>query len=131
MARRFSRLAATAVAVIVGTGVIQCLRLVGNPTHLFTTDHGRYLIGKFVVIALMLKLADANRRRVNLRFQRPDAATPRAASDLGRSMAVEMFAGLAVIGITAALVVSPPATAGDQPPGDRPVDARPASEVGP
>jgi copper transport protein len=113
VAQRFSRLAFTAVVVIVATGVVQALRLVGSPAQLFATDHGRYLVGKIAVIVLMLALADANRRRVNKRFRRPGTAGPRAAADLGRAMAMEMFAGLAVLGITAAMVVSPPATADD------------------
>lgn len=42
--QRFAQLAAVSVGVIVGTGLLQGVRLVGNPARLFDADHGRYLV---------------------------------------------------------------------------------------
>lgn len=109
--RRFSELAKVSVLLIVGTGLLQALRLVGSPTRLLSADHGQYLLVKIAVLAVMLWLADVNRRRVSERFQRPDTATPTAIFDLRRAMGIEMFVGIAIIGITAVMVVSPPAVA--------------------
>lgn len=109
--QRFARLAATSVAVIVVTGAIQALRLVGTPSSLFAADHGRYLLLKLAVMGIMLKVADVNRQRVNRRFQDARSATPHAVYNLRRAMGTELAVGLGVIAITAAMVVSPPAVA--------------------
>lgn len=112
--RRFAELAKWSVLAIVATGVLQALRLVGSPTRLLSADHGQYLLVKVAVLAVMLWLADVNRRRVAARFQRPETATPIAIFDLRRAMGIEMFVGITIIGITAVMVVSPPAVADDE-----------------
>jgi copper transport protein len=110
---RLSTAASIAVGVIVLTGVVQSLRLVGSPGDLLAADHGKYLALKLVVVAVMLGVAALNRRAVrNGRLRSAGAAgsgvdTPR----LRRSILVEFALGLVVIGITSAMVVSPPATA--------------------
>ncbi len=107
--RRFSRLAAVSVAVLVVTGLAQSLRLVGNPTNLFDTNHGKYLALKMVVLAAMLAVANVNRRRVETRLG--DAkALGRHIAPLRQAIVTEFAIGLAIVGITAAMVVSPPAT---------------------
>ncbi len=107
--RRFSRLAAVSVAVLVATGLVQTLRLVGNPTSLFDTNHGKYLAVKIVVLAVMLAVANANRRRVETRLG--DAKTlGRHIGPLRQAIVAEFAIGLAIVAITAAMVVSPPAT---------------------
>lgn len=108
---RFATVAGVAVAVIVVTGVAQTLRLVGAPTDLLRADHGRYLLLKIVVLAAMLKVADVNRRRVARHFRSKSGVRRRVVRNLTRAMVTEFGVGLAVIGITAALVVSPPASA--------------------
>lgn len=107
--RRFSRMAATCVAVLVTTGVVQTIRLVGGPGALFEADHGRYLAVKIVVLAGMLAIANVNRRRVDARLHEPSDA-PRHLDALRRAVVTEFAIGLAIIGITSAMVVSPPAT---------------------
>jgi len=109
--KRFGRLAAISVGVIVGTGVIQAVRLVGSPTQLFAANHGVYRVAKLIFLGMMLKVADINRKRVSRRFQATTTATPRVTGILRRAMGTELAVGLAVIGITAAMVVSPPAVA--------------------
>jgi len=119
--QRFAQLAAVSVGVIVGTGLLQGVRLVGNPARLFEADHGRYLVVKLLVLGVMLWVADVNRRRVSGRFQRPATATPRAVHNLRRAMATELGVGLTIIGITAAMVVSPPAVADEGNPSPGPI----------
>ena len=107
--RRFSRLAAVSVAVLVVTGLVQSLRLVGNPTNLLDNNHGKYLAIKMVVLAVMLAVANVNRRRVETRLN--DTTTLRRhIGPLRQAIAVEFAIGLAIVAITAAMVVSPPAT---------------------
>ena len=109
--QRFGKLAAVSVGIIVGTGFLQAIRLVGSPTRLFAADHGVYLVVKLIILGVMLKVADINRKRVSRRFQETATATPRITGILRRAMGTELAVGLAVVGITAAMVVSPPAVA--------------------
>jgi copper transport protein len=109
LVRRFSRVAAACVAVLVATGVIQSIRLVGTPSALFAADHGRYLAVKIVVLAAMLGLANVNRRRVNARLH-DSSNLPGHLGALRRAVVAEFAIGLVIVGITAAMVVSPPAT---------------------
>ena len=107
--RRFSRLAAVSVAVLVVTGLAQSLRLIGNPTNLFDNNHGKYLALKIVVLAVMLAFANVNRGRVETRLNDATTLGPHVGA-LRQAIAVEFAIGLAIVAITAAMVVSPPAT---------------------
>jgi copper transport protein len=107
--RRFSRVAATCVAVLVITGVVQSIRLVGSPGALFDADHGRYLAIKVAILVAMLGIANANRRRVDARLHEP-SDLPNHLGALRRAVVAEFAIGLVIIGVTAAMVVSPPAT---------------------
>jgi copper transport protein len=60
----FSQLAFTAVATIVGTGVVQSVRQVREVADLTTTSYGRLLLVKVALVAGMLALAAASRRVV-------------------------------------------------------------------
>lgn len=107
---RFSRLAAWSVAALVATGLVQTLRLAGGPAALLSSTHGRILVAKVAVLVVMLAFANANRRRITS-WSRSAAAPGRDVRALRRAIGVEFATGLAVIGLTAAMVVSPPATA--------------------
>ncbi len=107
--RRFSQVAAISVATLVGTGIIQTLRLVGSPMDLLDANHGRYLAAKIVVLAAMLLIANANRQRVDRRLNDP-ATLHRHIGALRQAVVAEFAIGLLIVGITAAMVVSPPAT---------------------
>ena len=102
--RRFGHGARIAVPVIIATGVIQTARLHGGVTTLFTTGHGRLMIMKIALVAVMLRYADRNRRLL--------ARSPMTVSDgrLRRDLTVTALAetgiGLAVVAVTAALVTS-------------------------
>ena len=105
--RRFSRLAASSVAVLVVTGLIQSVRLVGSPTELFSATHGKYLAAKLVVLAVMLAVANVNRRRVDTRLNDP-SRIDHSLGQLRQAIVAEFAIGLVIIGVTAAMVVSPP-----------------------
>ena len=107
---RFSRVASIAVALIVATGMVQAVRLVGGPGQLFDADHGKLLAVKLLVLGGMLFLADMNRRRVNTRLRSAGASARVDVEALRRGMLLELVIGLVIIGVTAAMVVSPPAT---------------------
>ncbi len=107
--RRFSRMAATSVAVLVVTGLVQTVRLVGNPTDLLDVNHGRYLAAKVVVLAAMLGIANANRQRVDRRLD-DSASLSHHIGTLRQAVLAEFAIGLVIVAITAAMVVSPPAS---------------------
>ncbi len=107
--RSFSRVAAISVAVLVATGVVQSLRLVGSPANILDADHGRYLLVKLVIFAGMLGLANLNRRRVDARLDDADNL-PRHLGTIRTAVLGEFAIGLVIVGVTAAMVVSPPAT---------------------
>ena len=119
--RRLSRVASLAVLVIVGTGIVQTVRLVGSPARLLEGAHGRYLAVKLVVLAAMLGLGNVNRRRMHSSFAREHEPSASALGLLRRSILVEFAFGLLILAITTALVVAPPASsnaagAGSLPP---------------
>ena len=95
--------------MLVVTGLVQSFRLVGSPMDLFDADHGRYLFAKVVVLAVMLGVANINRRRVDHRLD-DTANVGQHLGALRSAVLVEFAIGLAIIGLTAAMVVSPPAT---------------------
>ena len=107
--RRFSGVAAAAVAALVATGVVQSIRLVGNPLALFDADHGRILAMKLVALGAMLALARGNRRRVG-RLTDDTARQREHIGTLRRAVAAEFAIGLVIVGLTAALVVATPST---------------------
>ncbi len=108
--RRMSAVAAGAVAVIVGTGAIQTVRLVGSPTQLLDDTHGRYLIAKIVLIAAMLGLANHHRTRLATMFNADQQVGTRN-NTLRRTIITEFAIGMTIIGVTAAMVVAPPSNA--------------------
>jgi copper transport protein len=112
--RRFSRVAAISVAILVATGLVQTVRLVGNPAGLLDADHGRYLAVKVLVLAAMLAIANVNRQRVNRRLDDTTALGTHVGT-LRRAVLAEFAIGLVIIAITAAMVVSPPSTSVSDP----------------
>lgn len=107
--RRFSKVAATSVAVLVVTGLIQTVRLVGNPADLFDVNHGRFLAAKVGVLAVMLGIANANRRRIEHRLD-DSVQLSQHVGGLRQAVLAEFAVGLVIVAITAAMVVSPPSS---------------------
>jgi len=130
---RWSRVAAGCLGVIVLTGTFQAWRQVGTLGALRATDYGRLLIVKVVLVAGMVVLASFSRdlvlHLVPWSRLRPGRAVPVVAGGaddlppgedheadqartlrvLGRSVWVEIAAGIAVLVVTALLVNAPPA----------------------
>jgi copper transport protein len=107
--RNFSRVAAISVAVLVATGIVQSLRLVGSVSDLLDGDHGRYLVVKVIVLAGMLALAQVNRQRVERAVDDDTQLVDRVGA-MRRTVVAEFALGLVIIGITASMVVASPAT---------------------
>lgn len=106
--RRLSRWATVAVTVLVATGFAQSVRLVGSVGDVFATRHGRYLAVKIAVLAVMLAIANGNRRRVSVHLGRTDSPPRATVAALRRGVAWELVAGGVIVAVTAAMVVSPP-----------------------
>lgn len=117
----FSRAALVCVAALVLTGGYQSWRQVGSPTALVTTSYGWLLVGKVALVLLLVGIGTVSRVWVRRHYgqapQRSISARRRvrrgpASQEVARfRRMVGAEAGLAavVLGVTAALVTSPPA----------------------
>lgn len=102
---RFSQIGTIAVGLIVATGIINCLAVVGFPhfTQLPLTTYGQLLIIKLLLFAAMLVLAALNRWRltpalsVAIRDDNPESAVIR----LRRSLLAEGSAAFAILALVA------------------------------
>lgn len=104
--QRFGKVATYAVAVIVITGVIQTLRLHGTIVTLFTENHGRWLLLKLILVAMMLKIGDVNRKRLLKRAVGDESALVKRVDLLRRASTTEIVNGGLVMLITSILVSS-------------------------
>jgi putative copper resistance protein D len=112
--RRFSTVGMVSVSALVLTGLINAWYLVGSVPALLGTDYGRLLLWKLLLFALMVTLAAINRLRLTpqLATATPTAiGTPsrNALARLRRNTLLEMAAGVAIVGIVAALGLTTPA----------------------
>jgi putative copper resistance protein D len=107
-ARRFSAIALALVVAVVLSGAASTLIEVGTVAGLIGTRHGRLLIAKLVLVAVMLLLAARNRRVVPALSG--DAATVGlpAMRRLRASVVGEAIVALAVLAIVAAMTATPP-----------------------
>jgi len=101
---RFGRAATIAVPVIVGTGVVQTLRLHGGITSLFSQSHGRVLLLKLVFVVAMLALANKSRQLNLRRIADEPARLATRRRQLVRAGLTECAVGGVVVAVTAALV---------------------------
>ena len=99
LAHRFSILGIGCVAVLIASGIVNSLFLVGSFAALFGTAYGQLLDVKLALFALMVSLAAINRTRLTPRLADADAAR-RA---LARNAKLEIAAGIAIVGIVGAL----------------------------
>lgn len=92
--RRFSRMAFTAVVVLVATGVYQSWRALGSWDALVSTPYGRLLLVKLGLVALLVALASVSRRWTGrlagpaaaaMRVPAPASPTPETAPPTGVS----------------------------------------------
>jgi copper transport protein len=112
---RFSWIARIAVAVLLTTGVIQSVALVGSFRALVDTDYGLLVLAKVALLGLLVTLGAYNQRWALPRLRRLAVAGDepgRAAAVLRRAVAVEVGFALVVIAVTSVLVVTEPASPG-------------------
>jgi len=100
---RFSLLALVGVAAIVASGVAQSFRQLGEFGQLTTTDYGRLLILKVILVGLMVSLGWFG--RIVLRGVEGGAAL----THLRRSVFAESVVAVVVLGVTSVLSTTVPA----------------------
>ncbi|MFN0027099.1 MAG: copper resistance CopC/CopD family protein [Acidimicrobiales bacterium] len=104
---RFATIAAASVAMLGVTGLIGAARFIEGIDSLFD-PHTRLLAAKLIVLSAMLWVANVNRKRV-MRWAAV-GTNPRRGHiwALRRAMTTELVIGVAVIAITAVMVVTTP-----------------------
>jgi copper transport protein len=105
---RFGFAAERAVAVLVGTGIIQTLRLHTNPFTVFTNLHGFLLIAKIGLVAVILRHAARNRRVLLAKREGDLKQSARVKRVLVQASLVELTLGGAVLVLTSVLVATTP-----------------------
>ena len=109
----FSGMGYAAVAVLIGSGLVNAWVLVGPPARLLTTPYGQLLLVKVCLLAGMLALAAQNRFRLVPALQRSKESCLPAESllqALRRNVIGEQILGLTIVLIVAWLGTLPPAT---------------------
>ncbi|WP_246274083.1 copper resistance CopC/CopD family protein [Phytohabitans houttuyneae] len=130
----FSRAAAVSVVALVATGVFQSWRQVRTVPALLNTTYGQMLIAKVLAVLVILTLAAAARswvrRQYTISGRRAAAGPdPHQLYHFRRRVTHEVLLAVAVLGLSAALVTSEPAStaygAGDDvpPPSGPPTSA--------
>ncbi|HVE63984.1 MAG TPA: copper resistance protein CopC [Mycobacteriales bacterium] len=109
---RWSRLAATAVGVLIVTGLFASWREVQELPALPRTTYGHLLIGKTQLVLGMLTLAMVGRAFV----QRHNAGSEAPVAQLRRSVSWEAGVAALVLAVTTALVETTPARSTYSPP---------------
>jgi putative copper resistance protein D len=95
---RFSRLGAACVVVLLASGIVASVNLLGGPRDLIDSDYGRLLSLKIALFLAMVAVAAVNRFRLTPRLPRADAVAA-----LIRNSLAETVLGLGVIAAVAAL----------------------------
>jgi putative copper resistance protein D len=114
---RFSGMGYAAVAILIGSGLVNAWVLVGSPGRLATTPYGQLLMVKFCLFAGMLALATQNRFRLVPTLQRAKERCLSAETSLRmlrRNVIGEQMLGLAIVLIVGWLGTLQPAIAASQ-----------------
>jgi putative copper resistance protein D len=104
--KRFSTLGVICVAALLPSGIVNTYYLVGSVPALMGTSYGQILLLKLVLVLTMLVLASVNRWQFVPRLAIHDR---KAASQIARNAAIEVWLGVGVIAIVAALGTMEPA----------------------
>jgi copper transport protein len=121
VAHRFSHVALVCVAVLVASGVVTGILVLGtsvvrDPASLMDHAYGRFLLWKIGLLAGMLVLASVNRfvhlGEGPLPRRKPAARTP--GPRMARAVALEALLGVAVLGVAALLTAGSPPYAAAQ-----------------
>ncbi|MDE0706147.1 MAG: CopD family protein [Rhodospirillaceae bacterium] len=100
LGRRFGRIAAVTVPVLIAAGIVIAWRLLGDLAAMTTTGYGLTLLAKIAGVAVLLGAAALNKLRFVPAMRRGE---PAAAVRLRRSIAVEWLAVCAILLVTATL----------------------------
>jgi copper transport protein len=100
--RGFGRLSNIAIGATIATGIVQMILLDGG--DLFGTSHGRVILLKTVVVAVMIFVAVSARQFVNQRLARANEMTVPMADRLRRAFGFEAAAGVIVLAMSAWLL---------------------------
>lgn len=111
--RGFSRISTIAIVVTVATGVVQMIRLDGG--SLFGSSHGRVVVLKAVLVAVMLFIALSARQFVNQRLSRADEMTVPMSDRLRRAFGIEAAIGIVVLALSAWLLALDPPNVDNTP----------------
>ncbi len=103
---RWSRLATASVALVAATGAVSALRNVGSWGALGGTAYGRLVLAKVALFAAVLLVASVSHRLVRRWAGAPAGSSP--AARLRRLVLTETAVAVAILGVTAALVATPP-----------------------
>jgi uncharacterized membrane protein len=90
--RRFSSLAALSVGALLATGILNSWNLLGAVRDLWTTDYGRLIGFKIVLLAAMIAIAAVNKFHLT-----PRLPAPAALHNLQRNSLAEIGIGLCVL----------------------------------
>ena len=108
-ARRFSRWAAWLVGALLVTGIANAAFQIGSAGALLGTPHGRLLLLKLGLFAVMLALAAVARWRLLPALAGDGSTVGRPAlARLARSVGVEAAIGVALLAVVALMSVTPP-----------------------
>ncbi len=111
--QRLSSTAFIAVLVVVATGLVQSVRLVGRPANLFDPGHSRFLVVKVAIVGLMLFFGNRNRQETAKLAAAEGPVGEPVINYFRRRIAAEFVLGVVVIAVTSSLVVRPPAIAAE------------------
>lgn len=115
----FSRVAMTAVLVLIASGTYSAFRGIGTVDAIFTTEYGLLVVSKVVLLSAILFVANMSRRLVHRRavaYAMTDALVadadevadePVATEKLRRAVYFETVVAMIVLGLTALLVAQP------------------------
>lgn len=99
LAQRFSVLGIACVLVLIASGIVNSLFLVGSFAALFGTAYGQLLDVKLALFAAMLAIAATNRFRLTPRLASGDTSR----RSLRRNAMLEIAGGVGIVGIVGAL----------------------------
>lgn len=111
--RGFSRISMGAMIVTVASGVILLVRLDGG--DLFSSGHGRVVLLKAVIVAVLVFLAITARQVVGQRLARAHEMGVREADRLRRAFGTEAAIGALVLAVSAWLLAFTPNSIDDTP----------------
>jgi putative copper export protein/methionine-rich copper-binding protein CopC len=104
--RAFTRISGKAILVVVVTGLIQTMRLVGNPVD---SNHGKVLLLKVVAVVGMVFVGVAARQQVRLRLDRAHELTVPLADRFRRAFGAETAIGVVVLAFSGWMLALTPA----------------------